>query len=112
MPSTFSAPVPLTTKATIEEYLSHNVKAVYQLAAEGDVAALAEELKKGTIYSFPYSFRGGLEASAGFLLAAADGTLFLAIGEPTKLHFVGLEQAVALTEEAEEDSDEMDFGMI
>ncbi len=111
--STFSAPVPLSKKATIEEYLSHNIKAVYLLASENDLGALTAELKKGTIFSFPYSFRGGLEASVGFLLASADGGLFLAIGEPTKIHFVVLEQAAALTEdETEETESEMDFGMM
>ena len=111
--STFSAPVPLAKKATIEEYLSHNIKGVYLLACETDMAALADELKKGTIYTFPYSFRGGLEASVGFLLASSDGGIFLAIGEPTKIHFVGLEQAAVLTEEEEADGDDdMDFGMM
>ncbi len=110
--STFSAPVPLAKKATIEEYLSHNIKSVYLISSENDLGALTEELKKGTIYTFPYSFRGGLEASVGFLLASADGGLFLAIGEATKIHFVGLEQASALTEDESPDEDEMDFGMM
>lgn len=111
--STYSAPVALTKTATIDEYLSHNIKGVYVLRAEGDLTALAAELKMGTIFTFPYSFRGGLEADVGFLLAAADGQLFLAVGQPTNIHFVGLEQAAVLTEEEpEEGDDEVDFSMM
>jgi hypothetical protein len=114
VPSSYSAPVPLTQTATIEEYLSHNIKGVYVLRAETDVTALAAELKKGTIYTFPYSFRGGLEADVGFLLAAADGQLFLAVGQPTTIHFVGLEQAATLSEEetTEESDEDVDFSMM
>ncbi len=115
VPSTFSAPVPLANKATLEEYLSHNIKAVYQLQTTGDMAALAKELRSGTIFAFPYSFRGGLEADAGFLLANPDGHVFLAVGQATKIHFVGLDQAAALTEEEEVEEggeEEMDFGML
>jgi hypothetical protein len=72
-------------------------------------------LKKGTIYHFPYSFRGGLEADAGFLLLAADGTPFLAIGTPTKLEFVGFEEAAGISEESEsagEEEESLDFSMM
>jgi hypothetical protein len=115
VPSTFAAPVPLTRKATIEEYLSHNVKSVYLLNCETDMTALAKELKAGTIYAFPFSFRGGLEADTGFLLANSEGAIFLAVGQPTKIHFVGLEQVAALTQEEQvesEDEESMDFGML
>jgi hypothetical protein len=113
--SSYSAPVPLNKTATIDEYLSHNIKGVYVLRDEAALGAVVAELKKGTIYTFPYSFRGGLEADVGFLLAAADGTIFLVIGQPTTIHFVGLEQAAALTEDdTEEDSDDdsVDFSMM
>jgi hypothetical protein len=115
VPSTYAAPVAIKETATMDEYLSHNIKNVYALKAEAGLDALAAELKKGTIYTFPYSFRGGLEADAAFLLAAADGTIFLCIGQPTTIHFVGLEQMAPVIEdetEAEEDDDSVDFGMM
>jgi hypothetical protein len=114
VPSTYGAPVPLAKTATIDEYLSHNIKGVYVLRAEGDLAKLETELRKGTIYTFPYSFRGGLEADVGFLLAAPDGSLFLAVGQPTKIHFVGLEQQATVDESeiAVEGEEEVDFGMM
>lgn len=115
VPSTYSAPVALTKKATIDEYLSHNIKGVYVLRGESDFSPLVEELKKGAIYSFPYSFRGGLEADVGFLIAGQDGTAFMTVGQPMRVHFVGLEQAAVLTEEdasAEGDDDAVDFDMM
>lgn len=113
VPSSFAAPLPLEKTASIDEYLSHNVRAVYQLSGD-EIAPLLTELKKGTIYTFPYSFRGGIEPDVGFLLMAADGNAFLAVASPTKIEFVGLQQAALATEEepAEEEEEELDFGMI
>ena len=113
--SSYAAPLPLEKTATIDEYLSHDIRAVYQVNCEGDLTPLMNELKKGTIYQFPYSFRGGLEPDAGFLLLAADGTPFVAIGSPTQLEFVGLEQSAAITgdsDEGEESEDTLDFSMM
>lgn len=112
--SSYSAPVPLQRTATIEEYLSHNVRSVYQVSAETDLEPLMAELKKGTIFQFPYSFRGGLEPDAGFLLLSADGTAFVAIGSATRLEMVGLQQAAGLSEEEDEGEDEesIDFSMM
>jgi hypothetical protein len=99
---------------SIEEYLSHDIRSIYQINSEEDFSMLCEELKKGTIFQFPYSFRGGLEPDAGFLLMAADGTPFLAIGSPTKLEFVGFEQTAGITESEEsvEEEEAVDFGMM
>jgi len=113
--SSYAAPVPLEKTVTIDEYLSHDIRSVYQISSETDFGPLMAELKKGTIYHFPYSFRGGLEADAGFLLLAADGTPFLAIGTPTKLQFVGFEEAAGISEESEstgEEEETLDFSMM
>lgn len=114
--SSFSAPVPLTEQVTVDEYLRHSIRAVYQLSTEDDVSGLLEELSKGAIYRFSFSYRGGLEADAAFLLTNNDGELFMAIGSPANVQFVGLQQAtgVAATEEADETDggDMMDFDMI
>lgn len=112
--SSYAAPIDALQAVGVDEYLQHNIRLVYQLEAEGDVAALCDELKKGTIFKFPYSFRGGLEADAGFLLSGDDGNLFFAVGSPTKVEFIGLAQmAVAADEDPEtEEMDLMDFDMI
>jgi hypothetical protein len=115
--STFDAPVPLDKTATISEYLSHNINLIYQLAPEAEPPGLRDELKAGTIYQFPFSYRGGLEASAGFLLMGGDGNLFLCVGVPTDLDFVGLTStAPVVPADAEEavadEEDALDFSLV
>lgn len=111
--SSYAAPVPLAKTATVEEYLSHNIRSVYQVSSEADLSPLMAKLKEGVIFTFPYSFRGGLEADAGFLLLAADGTPFVAVGNPTKLEFISFDQPAAAEEEAAEgEGEDLDFGMM
>lgn len=113
-PSSFAAPVPLEKTASIDEYLSHDIRSIYEISSEADIGPLMAELKKGTIFQFPYSFRGGLEPDVGFLLLSSDGVAFLAIGSPTKLEFVGFDQSAAINsdEDEEQESDELDFSMM
>src|SRR5262245_52051968 len=102
VPSSFGTTIALDRKATVDEYLSHIIKAVYMLDGDGPgMDELAGELRAGTIYTFPYSFRGGLVADVGFLLAGADDALFLAVGQPTHLHFLGLDQLPTYEDEQE-----------
>lgn len=111
--SSYALPVELDATTTVADYLQHNIRLVYQLADEGETAAVRERLRAGAIFKFPYSFRGGLEADAGFLLQNANGEAFLAVGNPTKVEFVGLAQPLVLEEETEgDDADLMDFDMI
>ena len=113
--SSYSAPVPLVEKISTEHYLEHNVRSVYLVQTEDTASELLEELQEGSIFKFPYSYRGGLEADAGFLLAGADGNFYLTIGNPTSAEFVGLQQSAAVVEEdaaAEDEGDLMDFDMI
>ena len=77
---------------------------------------LLNELRAGAIYSFPFSYRGGLNPSVGFLLASSDGIPTLAVGQKARLEFVRLAEIAdpdeeTAVEEAEGD-DEMDFGMM
>ena len=112
--SSYGAPVPLVEKVSTEHYLEHNIRSVYRLEADDAATGLQEALAEGAIFKFPYSYRGGLEADAGFLLAGADGNLYLTIGNPTNAEFVGLQQSAAFVEEddVEHEGDLMDFDMI
>jgi hypothetical protein len=117
VPSSFSAPVPLVNRVSIDEYLEHNIRSIYVMESEDDVASLVDELKGGVIFKFDYSFRGGLEADAGFLLADDSGNVFFAVGSPTSVEFVGIQEVagVVAEDDAAADDDEgdlMDFGMI
>jgi hypothetical protein len=104
-----------TLKAVdVDEYLSHNIRSVYQLSSQAaELAPLLEKLAAGVIFTFPYSYRGGLEPDTAFLLAGADGTPFLALGAPTRLDFIGFDQPAAAEEETSpEGEDDLDFGMM
>lgn len=115
--SSFAAPIPLTERATLEDYLDCAVRSVYLMESTDDLGELADELRQGTIYRFPYSFRGGLEPDLGFLLANAEGKIFAAIGKPSKVEFLALAQAAAAVDEDElagdeDEADAMDFSMM
>ena len=111
--SSFSAPVPLLETTTVNDYLQHNIRMVYQLNSEGDITAIRQQLTEGAIFKFPYSYRGGLEADVGFLLQGADGNVFLTVGSPTRVAFVGLAEMASMEDETELDESElMDFDMI
>jgi hypothetical protein len=114
--STFDAPITLEKKATIEEYLSHNVHLVYRLIPDEEHAALNTELKSGLIFQFHFSYRGGLEASAGFLMLGSDGNTFLCVGTPTAIEYAGLKATAAIIPEEEsapsEEEDLLDFSVM
>ena len=114
--SSFDAPIELTGSVDIETYLNHNLRSIYVLEPVDDASPLLDELKKGTIFSFSFSYRGGLEADTAFLLTGQDGSVFFAVGSETNLQFVGLGQSLGLIEEeedaAQDTEDIMDFGMI
>jgi hypothetical protein len=111
--SSFTAPIALERTATESELLAHNIKSVYLVDPGDGLGPLEEELRGGTIYTFPFSFRGGLVADVGFLLAGQDGAIFLAVGQPTHLHFLGLEQLPGYEdEEAASEDDDLSFDML
>ncbi|MEM7559152.1 MAG: hypothetical protein AAF394_08510 [Planctomycetota bacterium] len=127
VPSSFDAPVKLFDTVTPDEYLSHNIRLMYRLvldtskvddadAAEGEFAELVKQLQGGAIFSFPYSYRGGLAADAAFLLMNEEDEPMMVVGNPTQAAFVGI-QAKVLEEEpqsgdTEDASDMMGFDMI
>lgn len=115
VPSSFSEPIQLFDTATVDQYLEHNIRLVYAVEALDAADDLIAELNRGTIFTFPYSYRGGLEADAGFLLTNEAGEVMMAVGTPTQVEFIGMAAPAATVEDAEgdqEDVDIMDFDMI
>ena len=116
VPSSFSAPIPLLKEISIEQYLDHNIRLVYQLELSQENQALIDKLKSGTIFLFDYSFRGGLEADAGIMLINDDEEIFFLVGDNTSVSFTGLQQSAPVaTDQGESEDDQaglMDFGMI
>lgn len=112
--SSFSAPIKLFDTATVEKYLEHNIRLVYAIEADGETTDVMAELERGTIFTFPYSYRGGLEADTAFLLTNEAGEVMMAVGSPTQVEYIGMQApAVVVSEDADDDDGElMDFDMI
>jgi hypothetical protein len=115
---TFAFPINLDGKeTTLDDYLAHSVRLVYQLVSEGDAspADLLAELKEGTILRFPFSYRGGDLADAGFLLLGADGGMYLCVSTPSAIDYATLDARAAPNEEeeaAEEEEELLDFSVL
>lgn len=118
--SSFNEPVKLFDTATAEEYLEHNIRLVYAMELQENEedpseTQLMDELQKGTIFKFPYSYRGGLEADVAFLLTNESGEVMMAVGSHTKVEFIGMSAPAATVDEAAGEAPEtdlMDFDMI
>lgn len=107
-PSSFDAPVPLTTPASPEDLLDCAITGVYQLDAD---AAFVDALGQ-SIFSFEYFFRAGHAGSQAFVLASG-GVAYLLVGRPATFDLLGLETvAEALDEESDDDLDDLDFSMM
>jgi hypothetical protein len=114
--SSFDTPIDLAATASIDEFLSHNVNLIYQIVPAAESPELMTELRKGTIFRLPFSYRGGVEASPAFLLLGGDGNPFLCVCTPTAIEFVGpTATAPVVTDDAAdagEEEDALDFSMV
>ena len=114
VPSIFDQPAALT-KADLDEYLSLNVKSVYQLALEEGKDELLGLLDGGDIYHFQFNYRADYEADDAYLVSNA-GKVFAVVGKKAELEFIGLENKEEEVPEEPEavdiEEDEFDFGML
>ena len=114
IPSIFDKPASLT-KADLDEYLSLNVKSVYQLALEEGKDELLGLLDGGEIYHFQFNYRADYEADDAYLVSNA-GKVFAVVGKKAELEFIGLENKEEEVPEEPEvvdiEKDEFDFGML
>jgi len=113
VPSSFDAPNVLK-KGDAEDYLDQIVKSVYVLApADGPIELLHEHLADGTLYKFPFSYRGGLEHDNAFVVGSRSDA-FMIVGRTASLKFVRLNQAAQLdaVEEKEIAAEEIDFDLL
>ena len=114
VPSSFNEPNVLK-RADVDDYLATIVKSVYLLQPpeEGNIDYLKDHLGPSQIYSFPFSYRGGLDYDQAFVLGA-DNEAFMIVGRPAELEFMKLNQAAALdsAEEQEISADDLDFDLL
>lgn len=114
VPSSFNEPNVLK-KASVEDYLSQIVKSVYLLQPfeDGDLNYLKDHLTDDQIYTFPFSYRGGVEYDEAYVLGA-DSEAFMVTGKKSDFEFLKLNQAAVLDSNEEQDisADDLDFDLM
>jgi hypothetical protein len=114
VPSSFNAPNVLD-RATSDDYLAQMVKSVYLLQPpeNGDITYLLDHLDGEQIFTFPFSWRGGIDYDKAFVLGA-DSEAFMVVGKQAEFKFLKLNQSVTLDsqEEQEISADDLDFDLI
>lgn len=115
VPSSFNAPNVLD-RTTSDDYLAQMVKSVYLLQPpeDGDIRYLLDHLDGEQIFTFPFSWRGGLDYDKAYVLGA-DNEAFMIVGKPAEFKFLKLNQSTTLldsTEEEEISADDLDFDLI
>ena len=116
VPSSFNG-TNVLDRATSDDYLAQMVKSVYLLQPPeegGDIKYLMDHLDGEAIFSFPFSWRGGLDYDKAFVLGA-DNEAFMIVGKPAEFQFLRLNQATTLLDSTAEDEisvDDLDFDLI
>ena len=111
--STLRQVVALDTTVEVDELLGHKIRLAYLLEpGEGSdfPVEVVSALGGGAIYTFPFSYRASFEADQAFVVQAQDGSVWMLVGKPCDIQFIGFEAAVAA--EAEEDADTQDEDFI
>ncbi|NDV57653.1 hypothetical protein [Bacteroides sp. 519] len=111
IPSTFTTPVVLDKKVTVEHYLDHSITTIYQLT--GDYSELIQFVGND-IYEFRFNYRNSYDTNPAFLIT--NGTeLFMLVGYKNDFEFITLEETAVIdseTEETETDDFDIDFSMM
>lgn len=116
VPSSFNAPNVLD-RTTTDDYMAQMVKSVYLLQPPeegGDIRYLLDHLDGEQIFTFPFSWRGGLDYDKAFVLGA-DNEAFMIVGRQAEFKFLRLNQAANLLDSSEEEeisADDLDFDLI
>jgi hypothetical protein len=116
IPSSYSVPIELSKKASVEEFLDHSIALVYHLQGASDELI---DFVGNDIYSFTYCYRDSYEGKTAFLLTNGDAktgkNLFMMIGIPNEFEMLSLTQTSVIEEnpeiEEEEEDTEIDFAM-
>ena len=103
------------SKAEVDEYLGLVVKSIYILdpAEDSDIDYLIDHLESGQMYKFPFSYRGGIEHDAAYIVGSGKDA-FMIIGKDGEIDYLKLNQASVLEpqEEQEISADEISFDLL
>lgn len=115
--SSFKVDLQLDKEVSMEEFLDHSVRLIYSLnPVEGEVDEFRKSVDSGKIFRFEFSYRGGTSVDPAFVLSNEQG-LWLLITDSNRVEYASLAHAAVCArieepEEEEEDSEELDFGML
>lgn len=115
IPSTLGRPVDLEGPLPAAGLLDLKVKAVYALDPDEELGLqddLRSELDQGSLFRFPFSYRGGYSLDDAWLVANDSGVYAL-VGESTELVWSELQTPVDEADVDDDDDldDELDFEM-
>ncbi len=113
VPSTYDVDSNLEI-SSLDNYLSLNVKSVYQLNIVENKEELLKILNDGTILMFPFNYRADYEADDAFIISS-NQNIFAVVGSKANFEFIGLEnkeEEIVEIDEEQSDEDEFDFGML
>jgi hypothetical protein len=102
--------------ADLDVYLGLVVKSVYMLnEVEGsDMQPLKDHLSAKLMFTFPFSYRGGLEHDAAYIIGGDGDDPFMIIGKEGDIQYLKLNQAGVLSsnEEQEISADDISFDLL
>ncbi|MCP4110223.1 MAG: hypothetical protein GY749_32660 [Desulfobacteraceae bacterium] len=115
IPSSFDKPVELEKTVPVEEFLDYNIESVYILEPGEGGEEMVELVKNSDeVYTFPFNYHPGYEASPAFIIEN-KGNLFVLIGYLAQFEYIGLEEIAEITAEEDEEEifeDDLDFSMM
>jgi len=113
VPSSFDEEIELNKTVSIENYLEHNITAVYSLQGEENHPKFVKTIQENRdIFTFEFNYRAGYEGDPAFIIENG-GELFILVGKKVEFEFIGLEESGILDEEeVEVEEDEFDFSMM
>ncbi len=113
--SSFDITIELEKTATLEEFLNYSSRLVYLLGTDEEMdPVLVKELAAGKIFQFEFLYRDGISADPAFMIGTPDGLIWMMVGKPSSIDYVGLDQAAVcfVDEEEDEQVNEFDFEML
>lgn len=113
VPSSFDS-VNALRSATVDDYLGLIVRSVYLLSKpEEDDRDTFDSLSNGKMYTFPFSYRGGVEHDTAMIVSNREG-VFMSIGKPGNYEYLKLNQATNLDaiEEEEISAEDISFDLL
>ena len=106
--ASFKHAIDLKQTVSIDEFLNHVCKSVYQLDAP---QSLIDTIKNSDeIFVFPFNYTASYSPDSAFLIEN-DNTIFMIVGQPSGFEFIAMQEAVPLLEDDDEDEEDIDFSM-